>query len=121
MKENIRKELSIIAMIMLITANAANGGLSIFSFQKLYVNSLISGYKAVAKDLLNTAGGFEKPPEKSVSINRMEMRRIYFIFLNFRIRMYGKICTMIRENGIRKADDKKIHGVSVMSQTASDV
>jgi len=51
----------------------------------------------------------------------IEIRRIYFIFLNFRIRMYGKICRMIRENGIRKADDKKIHGVSVMSQTASDV
>jgi len=24
----------------------------------------------------------------------VEMRRIYFIFLNFRIRMYGKICRM---------------------------
>jgi len=45
----------------------------------------------------------------------LEMRLIYFIFLNFRIRMYGKICTMIRKNEIRKADDKKIHGVSVMS------
>ena len=45
----------------------------------------------------------------------IKMRRIYFIFLNFRIRMYGKICTMIRKNEIRKADDKKIHGVSVMS------
>jgi len=32
----------------------------------------------------------------------VEMRRIYFI------RMYGKICS-------RKADDKKIYGVSVMS------
>jgi hypothetical protein len=51
----------------------------------------------------------------------VEMRRIYFIFLNFRIRIYGKIRMMIRENGIRKADDKKIYGVSVMSQTASDV
>jgi len=30
MKENIRKELLIISMIMLILANAANGGLSIF-------------------------------------------------------------------------------------------
>jgi len=38
-----------------------------------------------------------------------------FFILPFRIRMYGKICTIIRENGIRKADDKKIHGVSVMS------
>ncbi|GEM_PF-4365648 len=44
----------------------------------------------------------------------IEMMRIYFIFLIFRIRMYGKICTVIRENGIRKADDKKIYGVSVM-------
>jgi len=35
--------------------------------------------------------------------------------------MYGKICTMIRKNGIRKADDKKIYGVNVMSQTAFDV
>jgi len=32
----------------------------------------------------------------------VEMRRIYFI------RMYGKICS-------RKADDKKIYGVSVIS------
>jgi len=71
MKENIRKELLIISMIMLILANAANGGLSIFSFQKLYVDSLISGYKAVAKDLLNNVGGFEKAIEKSVGINRM--------------------------------------------------
>jgi len=28
---------------------------------------------------------------------------------------------MIRENRTRKADDKKIRGVSVMSQTAFDV
>jgi len=35
--------------------------------------------------------------------------------------MYGKIRRMIRKNEIRKADDKKIHGVSVISQTAFDV
>jgi len=28
--------------------------------------------------------------------------------------MYGKICRMIRENGIRKSDDEKIRGAMII-------
>jgi len=72
--KNMRIRILALVILMLILAQAFNGSLSISAFEKLYVNSLISSYRVIAKDLqrnIESAVRFGKPLDKFLGINAL--------------------------------------------------
>lgn len=72
--KSIRVKILICAVFLLLLAQAFNGSLSISSFEKLYLNTLISSYQVLGRDLqrsIQSAVRFGKPLDKFLGINTL--------------------------------------------------
>ena len=72
--KNFNFRILILAIILLILAQGFNGSLSISAFEKLYLNSLISSYQVLGKDLqrnIQSAVRFGKLLKKFIGINQL--------------------------------------------------
>ena len=62
------------SIVLLALSQAFSGSLNVSSFEKLYVDSLVSSYRVIAKDFhknLETAVRFGKPLENFYGIDRL--------------------------------------------------
>ncbi|MBF0223967.1 MAG: MFS transporter [Desulfobacterales bacterium] len=73
-KPNIKRRLLLCVLGILLLAQVFNASLSISSFEKLYINTLISNYSVVARDFqrnISSAVRFGKPLEKFYGIHSL--------------------------------------------------